>query len=102
MVRIKIYNIYIKPGSPQLNGKVERLHHIDQGEFYQLLTYKDDVDLNKKLEYREQFYNFDRPYGSFNGTTPSEKMRSLLKEYLFCPAVSEVLQLIKVSDINYC
>ena len=73
-------HIYIKPGSPQLNGKVERSHRIDQEEFYQLLTYTDDVDLNKKLEYWEQFYNFDRPYGSFDGITPYEKMRSLLKE----------------------
>ena len=42
-------HIYIEPGSPQLNGKVERSHRIDQEEFYQLLTYTDDVDLNKKL-----------------------------------------------------
>jgi transposase InsO family protein len=52
-------HIYIKPASPQLNGKVERSYRIDQDEFYQSLTYTDDVDLNKKLEYWEQFYNFD-------------------------------------------
>ena len=34
-------HIYIRPRSPQLNGKVERSHHIDQEEFYQLLTYTD-------------------------------------------------------------
>ncbi len=34
----------IKPSSPRLNGKVERLHRSDQLEFYQLLSYKDDVD----------------------------------------------------------
>ena len=72
-------HIYIKPASPQLNGKVERYHRIDQDEFYQLLTYTDDVDLNKKLEYWEQFYNFDRPHGSLEGNTPYEKMRSLLQ-----------------------
>jgi transposase InsO family protein len=43
-------HVYIKPRSPQLNGKVERSHRTDQEEFYQLLTYSDDVDLNKKLE----------------------------------------------------
>jgi hypothetical protein len=48
--RIKgIRHVYIKPRSPQLNGKVERSHRSDQEEFYQLLTYTDDVDLNKKL-----------------------------------------------------
>jgi transposase InsO family protein len=69
---------YIKPHSPQLNGKVERSHRIDQEEFYQLLTYTDDVDLNKKLESWEQFYNFDRPHGAFEGNTPYETLRSLL------------------------
>ena len=39
-------HVYIKPRSPQLNGKVERSHRLDQEEFYQLLTYTDDVDLN--------------------------------------------------------
>ena len=34
----------------QLNGKVERSHRSDQEEFYQLLSYKGDVDLNKKLD----------------------------------------------------
>jgi len=73
-----IRHTYIKPHSPQLNGKVERSHGIDQQEFYQLLTYTDDVDLNKKLESWEQFYNFDRPHGTFEGKTPYEVRRSLL------------------------
>ncbi len=71
-------HIYIKPRSPQLNGKVERSHRIDQEEFYQLLNYTDDVDLNKKLESWEQFYNFYRPHGAFEGKTPYEMLRSLL------------------------
>jgi transposase InsO family protein len=73
-----IRHTYIKPRSPRLNGKVERSHGIDQQEFYQLLTYTDDVDLNKKLESWEQFYNFDRPHGAFEGKTPYETLRSLL------------------------
>ena len=36
---------YIKPRTLQLNGKVEPSHRTDEQEFYQLLTYKDDVDL---------------------------------------------------------
>ncbi len=32
-----IRHVYIKPRSPQLNGKVERSHRSDQQEFYQLL-----------------------------------------------------------------
>jgi transposase InsO family protein len=71
-------HVYIKPRSPQLNGKVERSHGIDQQEFYQLLTYTDDVDLNKKLESWERFYNFFRPHGAFEGKTPYELLRNSL------------------------
>ena len=38
-----IRHVYIKPRTPQLNGKVERSHRTDQTEFYQLLTYTGDV-----------------------------------------------------------
>jgi len=72
-------HVYIKPRSPQLNGKVERSHRSDQEEFYQLLTYTDDVDLNKKLAQWENFYNYSRPHGAFNGKTPYEALRTMLK-----------------------
>jgi transposase InsO family protein len=74
-----IRHVYIKPRTPHLNGKVERSHRSDQEEFYQLLTYTDDVDLNKKLGEWERFYHFDRPHGAFNGKTPYEALRSILK-----------------------
>lgn len=65
---------YIKCGTPQLNSKVER----SQEEFYQLLTYKDDVDLNAKLREWESFYNLSRPHDAVKGKTPykapSEKL----------------------------
>lgn len=44
-----IRHAYIKPRSPQLNGKVERSHRSDSQEFYQLLSYKGDIDLKAKL-----------------------------------------------------
>lgn len=72
-------HVYIKPRSPQLNGKVERSHRTDKEEFYQLLTYTDDVDLNKKLEKWENFYNFSRPHGAFDGKSPYETLRTLLE-----------------------
>jgi len=71
-------HVYIKPRSPQLNGKVERSHRTDKEEFYQLLTYTDDVDLNRKLEAWEQFYNLSRPHAAHDGQTPYEVLRSLL------------------------
>ena len=73
-----IRHVYIKPRSPQLNGKVERSHRSDQEEFYQLLTYTDDVDLNEKLAAWESFYNLNRPHGAHGGKTPYEALRCML------------------------
>ena len=73
-----IRHVYIKPRSPQLNGKVERSHRSDQEEFYQLLDYTDDVDLKSKLAEWEKFYNFSRPHGAFKGKTPYEALREKL------------------------
>jgi transposase InsO family protein len=70
---------YIKVRTPQLNGKVERSHLTDHQEFYQLLTYKDDVDLTEKLSQWENFYNFERPHGAHAGKTPYEVLKTLLK-----------------------
>ena len=74
-----IRHAYIKRGTPQLNGKVERSHRSDQQEFYQLLSYKGDVDLEAKLDQWERFYNFARPHGAHNGQTPYEALRDKLK-----------------------
>ena len=67
------------PRSPQLNGKVERSHRSDKDEFYQLLSYTGDVDLNRKLAEWESFYNFTRPHSSFKGKTPYEILREKLQ-----------------------
>ena len=40
-----------------------------------LLTYRDDVDLKKKLAVWESFYNYDRPHGAHRGKTPYEALR---------------------------
>ena len=64
-----------KPRTPQHNGKVERSHLTDKREFYQLLDYKDDVDLRKKINEWEHFYNFERPHGAFKGKTPYEILK---------------------------
>lgn len=74
-----IRHAYIKARTPQLNGKVERSHRSDQDEFYQLLSYKDDVDLTEKLAEWEAFYNFSRPHGAHKGKTPYEILQQRLK-----------------------
>ena len=72
-------NLFDKHRTPQLNGKVERSHRSDQQEFYQLLSYKGDVDLEAKLDEWERFYNFARPHGAHNGQTPYEALRDKLQ-----------------------
>lgn len=74
-----LQHVYIKAQTPQLNGKVELSHRTDQTEFYQLLTYTDDIDLNAKLKAWEDIYNYDRPHLSLEGKTPYEGKKSLLK-----------------------
>jgi transposase InsO family protein len=69
---------YIKVRTPQLNGKLERSHLTDHQEFYQLLSYKDDVDLLEKLSQWENFYNFERPHGAHDGKTPYEVLKTKL------------------------
>lgn len=72
-------HVYIKPATPRLNGKVERSHGSDKVEFYQLIDYKGDVDLSKKLREWETFYNYHRPHGGLNGKTPYEVLKKKIK-----------------------
>ena len=72
-------HVYIKPGTPRLNGKVERSHGTDQREFYQLLSYKDDTDLHAKLSEWENYYNYHRPHGTLLGKTPYEVLREKMQ-----------------------
>lgn len=65
----------IKPRSPQLHGKVERSHRNDEEEFCQLLTDKDDADLEENLAQWERSYHLSRPHGAFNGKAPYEALR---------------------------
>ena len=41
-----IRHVYIKAGTSQPNGKVERSYRTDKDDFYRLLTYFDDVEFN--------------------------------------------------------
>ena len=76
---LDIKHVYIKPRTPRLNGKVERSHHIDDQEFYQLLDkegIRDDIHLfNDKLREWENYYNFHRPHGALDGYTPYERLK---------------------------
>ena len=92
-----IEHVYIKKGTSRLNGKVERSHRTDAEEFYQLLEYKWDVDLNKKLAEWENFYNFSRLHSAHGGKTPYE----ILKEKLAWIILSKMsTQVIHITGYN--
>lgn len=71
-------HLYIKPRTSRLNGKVEHSHGSDKTEFYQLIEYKDDIDLHAKLAEWEAFYNCHRPHGALKGQTPYEVLKQKL------------------------
>jgi transposase InsO family protein len=79
LMDLGIRHAYIKKGTPRLNGKVERSLRTDDGKFYQLLSFKDDMDLGKKLKTGEQFYNFYRPHSAHEGKTPYEVLKEKLE-----------------------
>jgi transposase InsO family protein len=74
-----IRHVYIKPRTSRLKGKVERSHGRDEREFYQLLTYTDEVDLNEKLTVGENYYNFNRSPGKFSGKIPCKPLHAWRK-----------------------
>jgi transposase InsO family protein len=73
-----IIHRYIKPASPHLNGKVERSHLTDHQEFYQLLSYSDDRNLNRQLSEWDAFYNYHRPHMALKEQTPYEILKRKL------------------------
>jgi len=65
-------------GFGRLSNRQREITSLGRQEFYQLLNYKDDVDLEAKLDEWERFYNFHRPHEAFNGNTPYEALREKL------------------------
>lgn len=66
---------YIKPRNLRLNGNAERPHWIDE------VVIDNSGLFNEKLKEWENFYNFQRPHGSFGGGTPFEGLQEKLKEF---------------------
>lgn len=70
----------IKPRSPELNGKVERSHRIDNERFYSKWKFNTEYELEHALqkiwipEYNEQ-----RPHGALGYKTPMEFLKQRIK-----------------------
>lgn len=61
-----------KPGSPHLNGKVERSQRTDKEEFYSTVNLELEELKNETLPEWQHYYNWQRSHGSFKGKTPMD------------------------------
>ncbi len=78
-----------KPGSPHLNGKVERSQRTDKEEFYSTANLDLEELQNTTLPEWQHYYNWQRAHGSFKGKTPMEVVCEHLEK---TPIWDEVLQ----------
>jgi transposase InsO family protein len=69
-----IVHYLIDPGKPAQNGTVERSHREDQEKFYEQNTFRDAVDLKKKLRKWNMYYN-DLEHCGLKGKTPNEYLK---------------------------
>jgi transposase InsO family protein len=75
-----------KPGSPHLNGKVERSQKTDREEFYSTVEL-DSPNLPQLLGDWQHYYNWERPHGAFKGKTPMDRYFELCNETPFSDEV---------------
>ena len=77
-----------KPGSPHLNGKVERSQKTDKSEFYATVDI-DSEDIQDKLAEWQHYYNWMRPHSALKGKTPMERYFELCEETPFSDEVQK-------------
>jgi len=69
-----------KPGSPHLNGKVERSQRTDKEEFYSTVNLDLEELKNETLPEWQHYYNWQRAHGSFKGKTPMDVVCERLEQ----------------------
>lgn len=91
-----------KPGSPHLNGKVERSQKTDKAEFYATIDVQSD-DLNEQLAEWQHYYNWMRPHSAHKGKTPMERYFELSDQTPFSDEVFKDYDLSaeRIQDANY-
>lgn len=71
----------IKPRSPELNGKVERSHRIDEERFYSRFEFTNTHDHDHALKHVWMpEYNELRPHGAIGYKTPMEYLKQKVRE----------------------
>jgi len=91
-----------KPGSPHLNGKVERSQKTDKMEFYPTIDLKSD-ELHELLAEWQHYYNWERPHGAHKGKSPMDKYFELNDSTPFSDEVFEEYSVKKerIQEANY-
>jgi transposase InsO family protein len=78
-----------KPGSPHLNGKVERSQKTDKTEFYVTVDLAAE-GLNEQLALWQHYYNWDRPHSAHHGKSPMDRYFELSDETPFSDEISNL------------
>lgn len=91
-----------KPGSPHLNGKVERSQKTDKTEFYVTVDLAAD-NLDELLAAWQHYYNWDRPHSAHNGKSPMDKYFELSNDTPFSDEVAADYhpENERIQDANY-
>ena len=92
----------IRPGSPHLNGKVERSQKTDKLEFYATQDLE-DPDLADRLAEWQFYYNWRRPHGALKGKTPMQRACELMNVTPIWAEVSDLYEPAaeRLQDKNY-
>ena len=91
-----------KPGSPHLNGKVERSQQTDRTEFYVTVDLADD-NLELLLAEWQHYYNWDRPHSAHHGKSPMEHYFQLSNDTPYSDEIHELYEpsLERIQHANY-
>lgn len=69
----------IRPRSPHLNGKVERVQKTALEEFWPTVD-PNDPELETRLAEWQHFYNWERPHDSLGGIAPIDRLCDLIHQ----------------------
>ncbi len=92
----------IKPGSPHLNGKVERSQRTDLDEVYSTVDIN-GPDLEQLLPEWQHYYNWHRPHSSLKGKMPIAVVCELFEKTPLSEEVGELYDVSKerIQEQNY-
>ena len=91
-----------KPGSPHLNGKVERSQKTDKAEFYATVDLSAS-DLHDQLALWQHYYNWDRPHSAHGGKPPMDRYFELSEKTPFSDEIENLYKPAneRIQDANY-